>query len=217
MIRISDDEFNRMREGLAGAHLLLQAILPVLKQRRVSLDKDQRELVAIAPRHVTDAFQIIAAISQRIPQSPNAPAQLFTVKTSDIDTLLMRNEIENVAGLAMPDLIFEIQRALADLPGLQEIIAINGGDHPALALAGAVLWESGRRYGVLQGLEIAESTIDEFKTGIVAVLGEALNSTLELPAPQPFPPAAIGETGDAVPADERAAADSDPHKPHLVQ
>jgi len=217
MIRISEDEFNRMREGIAGAHLVLQAILPVLKQRRVSLDKDQRELVAIAPRHVTDAFQIVAAIGQRLPSSPTAPTQLFSVKVSDVDTLLMRNEIENVAGLAMPDLILEIQRALADLPGLQEIIAINGDASPSLALVGAVLWESGRRYGVLQSIEITECTIDEFKTGIVAVLGDALNSTLELPAPPPFPPAAIGETGDAVPADERAAADSDPHKPHLVQ
>ena len=42
MIQFTPDEFQKVREAIASAHLLIQAVAPLLKQRHTYLNRDQR-------------------------------------------------------------------------------------------------------------------------------------------------------------------------------
>ena len=189
MIKFTPGEFNQVREAIAGAHLLNQAIVPVLKQRHVTLDKQQRQLLKLAPPAVAAAYNTIATITQR--ESGAREGSGFNIETrfGDIDTAMVREELENVSALTLPDVVYEMAVALVELPMYMNELE-NSKDTPTTAaILMAWAWESGRRYGVGQALALVEQGTTEFKTGLEAVLVATLNAALDLPAPElPFAP-----------------------------
>ena len=191
MIELTQEQFYQVRAAVAGAHLLIQAVKPLLKQRQVALNMDERNLLEIVPNAVGVAFHIISEVTQRETTSPLLRGEKPTANVGDIDEKIMRNELENVSALVFPDTETLMQKALTDLPMFaEEAIGITSGlDSMARLLSWA--WEAGRRYGVLQAIAVCDSTVADFASGTITALDAVLNATMELPPPElPFQPAA---------------------------
>ena len=183
MIRITAPDFNTIREAIAGAHIYLQAFNPLIKQRRIPIDKAQRSLVDQVPPCVQNAFGIVAQITQREHMDPEGVAPIGTVTLSEIDTKTMRNELENISALVMPDVVYELQCAISELPGLAVIFESADDDRRRAARVAAIAWEAGRRYGIMQSIAIFENTSTDYAQATTQIFENALNSTLELPTP----------------------------------
>ena len=185
MIQFTPDEFQKVREAIASAHLLIQAVAPLLKQRHTYLNRDQRNLLTYSESAVPAAFNIIAAITHRENRDPDAVDARPAIKLQDIDTEAMRDELENVSALVLPDLVYQMVCALGELPMYHELITAEPLTTHRAAMLMAWTFEAGRRYGLQQALAIIDTTTTEFKTGTDAVLTAALNATLDLPSPEP--------------------------------
>lgn len=220
MIQFTPDEFQKVREAIASAHLLIQAVAPLLKQRHTHLNRDQRNLLTYSESAVPAAFNIIAAITHRENRDPESEAAAPPNKLADIDVRAMRDELENVSALVLPDLLYQMVCALGELPMYHNLITSEPLTTHRAAQLMAWTWEAGRRYGIQQALAIADGTIDEFKANTGAVLCAALNGTLDLPAPDkpgptaeivPFeyPPADTAETDDVRSTRGRAAIEAE--------
>jgi hypothetical protein len=183
MIRITKDEFNTLREGIASAHILIQSITPLLKTRRAALDKQQRQLMELAPGAVAAAFNLVAALTHKQNRADDAPQSTATVKVTDIDIKTMRDELENISALRMPDLDYEMACAIAELPGLNVHSSQPLSPPLGESRVAAIAWEAGRRYGVLQCSAIFDSTASEFHAATADIFQQILDSTLDVPAP----------------------------------
>jgi hypothetical protein len=189
MIGFTPSEFNQVREAIAAAHLYCQAISPLLKARHTMMNKDQRQLAQFAPQAVAEGFNTIALITHRENRDPDAVDARPAIKLQDIDTEAMRDELENVSALVLPDLVYQMVCALGELPMYHELITAEPLTTHRAAILMAWTFEAGRRYGLQQALAIIDTTTTEFKTGTDAVLTAALNATLDLPSPElPFKP-----------------------------
>ena len=198
MIQFTPDEFQKVREAIASAHLLIQAVAPLLKQRHTYLNRDQRNLLTYSESAVPAAFNIIAAITHRENRDPDAVDARPAIKLQDIDTEAMRDELENVSALVLPDLVYQMVCALGELPMYHELITAEPLTTHRAAILMAWTFEAGRRYGLQQALAIIDTTTTEFKTGTDAVLTAALNATLDLPSPElPFKPSSESPDGAA--------------------
>ncbi len=192
MIQLTPEEFHKVREGVAGAHLLIQAIKPILKQRRTPMNKDLRNLLEIVPDTVGTAFVIISQVTQREAKAPSMPGEKPTANVGDIDTKVFMTEIENVSALYFPDLEDLMLKALEQLPLLNEGLSSSMAEGECAAKEMAWAWEAGRRYGVLQAIAVCDSTVQDFANGTTTALDAVLNSTMELPPPElPLQPAEI--------------------------
>ncbi len=198
MIQFTPDEFQKVREAIASAHLLIQAVAPLLKQRHTYLNRDQRNLLTYSESAVPAAFNIIAAITHRENRDPESEAAAPPNKLADIDVRAMRDELENVSALVLPDLVYQMVCALGELPMYHELITAEPLTTHRAAMLMAWTFEAGRRYGLQQALAIIDTTTTEFKTGTDAVLTAALNATLDLPSPElPFKPSSESPDGAA--------------------
>ena len=198
MIQFTPDEFQKVREAIASAHLLIQAVAPLLKQRHTYLNRDQRNLLTYSESAVPAAFNIIAAITHRENRDPDAVDARPAIKLQDIDTEAMRDELENVSALVLPDLVNHMVCALGEQPMYHELITTEPQTTHRAAMLMAWTFEAGRRYGLQQALAIIDTTTTEFKTGTDAVLTAALNATLDLPSPElPFKPSSESPDGAA--------------------
>ena len=198
MIGFTPAEFNQVRESIAAAHLFMQALGPVLKQRHTALNKDQRNLLQFAPEAVAQGFNTIALITHRENRDPDAVDARPVTRLQDIDTEAMRDELENVSALVLPDLVYQMVCALGELPMFHDTITSEPLTTHRAAMLMAWSWEGGRRYGLQQSLAILDTTTTEFKTGTEAVLTAALNSALDLPSPElPFKPSSESPDGAA--------------------
>jgi hypothetical protein len=198
MIQFTPAEFNQVREAIAAAHLYCQAIGPLLKARHTALNKDQRNLLQFAPEAVAQGFNTIAAITHREHRDPDAVDERPAIKLQDIDTETMRDELENVSALVLPDLVYQMVCALGELPMYHELITAEPLTTHRAAKLMAWSWEGGRRYGLQQALAILDTTTTEFMTGTDAVLTAALNATLDLSNPElPFKPSSESPDGAA--------------------
>jgi hypothetical protein len=187
MIGFTPAEFNQVREAIATAHLYCKVITPLLKARHTMMDKDQRNLTQYTPQVVAEGFNTIARITHRENRDPDALDTRPATKLTDIDTEAMREELENVSTLVLPDLVYQMVCALSELPMFHMIITKEPLTTHRAAILMAWAFEGGRRYGLQQALAILDTTTTEFKTGTEALLITALDGTLELPAPQlPF-------------------------------
>ena len=198
MIQFTPDEFQKVREAIASAHLLIQAVAPLLKQRHTYLNRDQRNLLTYSESAVPAAFNIIAAITHRENRDPESEAAAPPNKLADIDVRAMRDELENVSALVLPDLLYQMVCALGELPMYHNLITSEPLTTHRAAQLMAWTFEAGRRYGLQQALAIIDTTTTEFKTGTDAVLTAALNATLDLPSPElPFKPSSESPDGAA--------------------
>jgi hypothetical protein len=198
MIGFTPAEFNQVREAIAAAHLYCQAISPLLKARHTMMNKDQRQLAQFAPQAVAEGFNTIALITHRENRDPDAVDARPAIKLQDIDTEAMRDELENVSALVLPDLVYQMVCALGELPMYHELITAEPLTTHRAAMLMAWTFEAGRRYGLQQALAIIDTTTTEFKTGTDAVLTAALNATLDLPSPElPFKPSSESPDGAA--------------------
>jgi hypothetical protein len=198
MIGFTPAEFNQVREAITAAHLYCQAISPLLKARHTMMNKDQRNLAQIAPQAVAEGFNTIALITHRENRDPDAVDARPATKLQDIDTEAMRDELENVSALVLPDLVYQMVCALGELPMFDHTFMQTGPEAERTATLMAWTFEAGRRYGLQQALAIIDTTTTEFKTGTDAVLTAALNATLDLPTPElPFKPSSESPDGAA--------------------
>jgi len=198
MIQFTPKEFSQVREAIAAAHLYMQAINPMLKQRRAALNIDQRAMVKLAPEAVAEGFNIMAMITHRENRDPESLEAMQPTKLTDIDTVAMRDELENVSALVLPDMVYQMVCALGELPMFHDTITSEPLTTHRTAMLMAWSWEGGRRYGLQQSLAILDTTTTEFKTGTEAVLTAALNSALDLPSPElPFKPSSESPDGAA--------------------
>ena len=204
MIRFTPAEFNQVREAIAAAHLYCQTISPLLKARHTMMNKDQRQLAQFAPQAVAEGFNTIALITRRENRDPDAVDARPAIKLQDIDTDAMRDELENVSALVLPDLVYQMVCALGELPMYHELITAEPLTTHRAAMLMAWTFEAGRRYGLQQALAIIDTTTTEFKTGTDAVLTAALNATLDLPSPEP-----AAENGKVIPFAYPSAEDLD--------
>ena len=101
----------------------------------------------------------------------------------------MRDEMENVSALELPDLVYEMVCALGELPMYHALITTEQLTTHRAARLMAWTWESGRRYGIQQAMVILDSTTDEFKKATGAILDTALNGILEIPGIEQAAPA----------------------------
>lgn len=227
MIQFTPDEFHQVREAISAAHLLLQSITPLLKQRHTTLNRDQRQLLAYSTEAVPTAFNTIARITHRENRDPEAEENRPATNFGDIDKRDMRDELENVSALVLPDIVYEMVCALGELPMFHETITAEPLTTHRAAILMAWCWEAGRRYGIRQALAILDNTVGDFKAQTDAVLAAALNATLDLPSPESatdagkLPPgserpgdtATNGEAGDH--GDDAGESGAQP-KPELV-
>lgn len=215
MVKVTTIEFNELREGIAGAHLFVQAMHRLLKARHTMLNKDQRNLLAVVPESVQHAFTLISQISQREQGNPNDPENTPTVRITDLDTRTMRDEIENVSALSMPDLVHEMCCAINELPGLNVLSSKPDSPPNAEGVMCAIVWEAGRRYGIQQAMAIFDNTSADFVEGSGKALQFALDSALDLPAPElPLQPGRVVpfecKTADAAASGDARSTDTEP-------
>lgn len=208
MIELTQEQFYQVREAVAGAHLLIQAVKPLLKQRQVALNKDQRNLMDIVPNTVGVAFRILSEVTQRENTSPLLRGEKPTANVGDIDTKVFLTEIENVSALYFPDLEDLMLKALEQLPLLNEGLSSSMAEGECAAKEMAWAWEAGRRYGVKQSIAVCDSTVADFASGTITALEAVLNTTMELPplelplqpaaeSNREYPSAETAENGDA--------------------
>lgn len=184
MVTMTASEFHKLREGIAGAHMLNQSVLPLLKQRRTDLDKSQRSLMTAVPPAVAEAFVLVSRLTQEANKTKDTPGQRITRNLKDIDIKVMREELENVSALALPDLEYEMQTAIREFPALDQEWLKQGAPIESHAAFMAWAWEAGRRYGLLQAIAVTDNTIADFKAGTSMALAICLDETLELPSPE---------------------------------
>ncbi len=227
MINFTPEEFTNMRDGISIAHLFIQALGPVLRQRRTLLNKEQRNLLHAAPEIVANAFRAAATVTHRENRDPDAIYARPATKLHEIDSVAMRDELENVSALMLPDLVYHMVCALGELPMYHELITAEPLTTYRAAMLMAWTFEAGRRYGLQQALAIVEATTDEYKDATLGILTTALNAPLDLPAPElPFAPGSERpeDTAPSTPAangDARSLAATDgsneaTHKKELV-
>ena len=197
MIQFTPDEFAKVREAIAAAHLFQQAVCPLLKQRHTALNRDQRNIMNAVQAEVPEAFAIVARITHREHRDPDTLESQPPTKLTDIDRASFRDELENVSALALPDLVYEMVTALGELPMYHHTLTSEPFSATHAATLMAWTWESGRRYGIQQALAIIECTTREFANGTTAALTQVLDSALDLPAaPTRDPIAANGDGTD---------------------
>lgn len=214
MINFTPDEFSGVREGISAAHLFVQALAPVLRQRHTALNKDQRNLLEAAPEMVANAFRTVAAVTHRENRDPEAVDARPATKLHEIDTVAMRDELENVSALVMPDLTHEMVCALNELPMFNNLVSVDKVTILRAAMLMAWSFEAGRRYGLQQALAIIETTTDEYKAATLGILATALNAPLDLPTPElPFAPGSE-RPNDTAPS--TTVANDDAHAHHAA-
>lgn len=210
MIGFTPEEFSKVREAIAVAHLFQQAITPLLKQRQAALNKQQRDLSTLMQTNIPAAFTIVAQITHREHRDPETLENQPAIKLSDIDRPLFRDELENVSALQLPDLVYEMLCALGELPMYHETMTAEPFTASRAATLMAWTWESGRRYGIQQAISIVECTTGEFVAGTNAALNQVLDSALDMQTPPGASTTARPEAKQAqpgptlVPGDERS-------------
>ena len=85
MIQFTPDEFAKVREAVAAAHLFQQAVCPLLKQRHTALNRDQRNIMNAVQSEVPEAFAIVARITHREHRDPDTLESQSPTKLTDID------------------------------------------------------------------------------------------------------------------------------------
>ena len=197
LITMTRDQFYVLREGIAGAHLLTQRVLPFLKQRHTKLDKDTMHLANVAPEPIRLAFQLSAQISTEQDGNPPDFSNRVPEPLQDIDVKTMRNEIENVSALNMPDLVHDMCCAINELPGLNVLSSKPMNPPYAEGAMCAIVWEAGRRYGMIEALSVFDLVSAEFTEGTRTILEKARDRSLELtlaPNPSDAPPLSDAKT-----------------------
>ena len=197
IITMTRGQFYVLREGIAGAHLLTQRVLPFLRQRRAKLDKDTMHLANVAPEPIRLAFQLSAQISTEQDGNPPDFSTRVPEPLQDIDVKTMRNELENVSACNLPDIEYEMACALEELPMLNhELMTVSASPAQVKRLA-AWSWEAGRRYGMIEALSVFDLVSAEFTEGTRGILERARDRSLDLtlaPNPSDAPPLSEAET-----------------------
>jgi hypothetical protein len=181
-VRLTPDEFLKLREGISGAHHFQMAFNALLLLHKRQFDKYQRNVFEVVPDSVSAGMVALAVITNRENRAEPDPDEPVTVRINDLDISTFRDELENIAALTMPDLVVEMGNAIDGLPGLNAIYEEGHYDVQSFARMAAVTWEAGRRYGVMQSLAIITASLEETKAATMLALDAALNDTLELPA-----------------------------------
>jgi len=180
MKQLTEEQFHALREGIAGAHLLIQRVIPLMKARRTTLDSDTRKLTNEVPGAVADAFRVAAALStDDEPLPPNRlPPNLE--RMTDVDWKLFRLELENVSALVLPDLIYECGCACTELPMYREATKGSEMADSPIPRVMSWAWEAGRRYAYVESLAVLHTAIDEFNDTLTRVYETSRDRNLEV-------------------------------------
>lgn len=184
MIYITKEQFLEIRTALSAAHLYHQMAAPIFKARKIKFERDQREILQQAPELITEAFKLIAEISHREETGEKGRSEKLLFKLNEIDAAILAEDLDNVSALDLTELQDTIQAAAeGSITAFSERLKLgkDGADRFELLAIG---FEGGRRYGIGQALAIFECMSQEWAQSVVAAYGEALNSGLELGAPE---------------------------------
>lgn len=160
MRQFTDEQFTTLREGISAAKLLIDRLLPALAARHAFLPQSAKWIVKTAPEPIKEAFNVlIDAITagDRVPPTDDTPGPEQKV---EFDVKLIRNELENVCALVLPDLAYELQCALAELPGFAEHTRIKGTPCESEVKITTWAWEAGRRYGLMEAIAVCNGTFN---------------------------------------------------------
>lgn len=185
MMKLNNEEWTAIADAIAGAHMLNQAVYALLKQRKADLNRDQRQLLTAVPELVRTAFQLLGKIDRRERGEPDEPTNTPTSDISKLDIRVLRNELENVSALNLPELTYEMACVLEELPMYAEYSKKDNHERIVAARAFAWAWEAGRRYGVSQAAAVFSGTIIEYANNTNGILDQVLDLALELPQPEP--------------------------------
>ena len=194
MVNLPETTATILCNALELSARLFAKLLPLLKQRHTALTKETRALIAAWPSTIDPAAKIAGEILGALDIQAAQRPETTPSPTPDIDPLLMRNELENVTALVLPDLDHEMQCLLGELPALHD--AMTNPDtppHPVARIA-AWSWEAGRRYGLIEAIALLNTNIEEFGNITNDMLETARDRNLDLPAPEP-----TKQTGEVIP------------------
>lgn len=185
MMKLNNEEWSAIADAIAGAHMLNQTVYALLKQRKADLNRDQRQLLNAVPELVRTAFQLLGKIDRRERGEPDEPTNIPTSDIAKLDIRVLRNELENVSALNLPDLTYEMACLLEELPMYAEYAKTDNHERIVAARAFAWAWEAGRRYGVSQAAAVFSGSIIEYANYTNGILDQVQDLALELPQPEP--------------------------------
>ena len=215
-VRITPKEWFTMREGIAGAHLMIQAFGALISRHRHEHEKGQRELLQIAPQSMANAFVTSTIVTNREARQGHEEDEQPTQVLTDLDIPTFRDELENISALALLDLEHEMTCAINELPGIASAYYGTETGLKTTAHLMAVCWEAGRRYGVMQSLAVHNALLQDVQNSSAASFDSILNSTLELPAQMDLPITPTADAGDARSGDEGSNQDGTTGAPEPV-
>lgn len=207
MKQLTEPQFQAVREGIAGAHLLLQRIAPVLKARHTKLDNATRVLLTQVPEPIRTAFAVVCELSSGEPRAPLDFSEKPAQPLSNIDPKTFRNELENVSALRLPDLEYEMCCALEELPMFAEESREHALTPFAVKRIMAWAWEAGRRYAFIEAIAVFSTTQQEVMDGTIQIFEQARDRYLDLPAPEAQQP------GNTDASDDERSLDPEPDAP----
>jgi hypothetical protein len=179
MIQLTEQEFATLREGMAAAKLLVDRLLPAIRAHRMALPKEAKWISGVATEPILTAFQLFidaAAADDRkltITDKPGPEQQV------EFDIPMIRNELENVCALVLPDLQYEFACALAELPGLNSMSATPDKPDSREARLATTCWEAGRRYGLMEAIAVCNGTLSTARDFTQATLEATRDRSLE--------------------------------------
>lgn len=97
-----------------------------------------------------------------------------------IDPRTFRNELEQIAAIALPDLCHEMEACLTELPTYHAVINSKGGKQNRMAWIAAHAWEAGRRYGLLEAIAVTEGNMSVLQQATLETLEAARDRSLDL-------------------------------------
>lgn len=182
MIGLTPEEFNQIREAIAGGHLFAQTFQPKIKQRHMQLDKGEKNLLELVPKMLAAAFSTIAQVTNRENRDPAGRTQTVLGRIEEIDKIALRDELQNVSALDLSDIEYEMRSALPKVLELENIILSGQSAEAAADRIAAIAWEAGRRYGISQAVALVHATTEDYVETTKQILDGAYNSKLDLPA-----------------------------------
>jgi len=185
MIKLTQQEFRQLREAVALTHLFMQTISRQEIKRSLRNYHEIAQAMENSRNDMHSAFQLIAKITHRENCGPAAQNQKVARDPQQVNQLAIRNELENVSALKLPDIEYAMVCAMCDLPMFSEIVEKEPLTTHRAATLMAWAWEAGRRFGIGQAIEIWETSKEQVTTYSEIAVDDALNAPLDLTAPLP--------------------------------
>ena len=179
MYQITDEQFSILREGLAAGKLLIDKLLPELKAHRMVIPNTVRWIGTTAPAPLHEAYNELFDIERAHSAGVDVEEKPESNDKVDFDVKMIRNELENVCAIVIPDLFYEFAVMARELPTLSRYFFEHSIKTEDMGEPLTWAFETGRRYGLLEAIAVASGTYDTAKDFTVSQLETQRDKTLE--------------------------------------